>query len=347
MHLFYNLKVLRNSAFYLVILFLANNAWCQGDTTVLPYSTFREHAVIYVDEGFSSAPFSIHYPYTDQIDVLKYKNNFRITMGIGFSYRWISLRIGFPLPGNIRDTSQYGQTTAFTFGTDFTLGKMFWDIDLRNYTGYSIKDALLWDPTLSENNPNKIKPVINVFNLAINSWYFHDKNFRMSALRGKTAHYLKPVRTWYIKNSLNILGLNNGSYSIIPEELTDQTNSKTTTNQLSALDMSFIPGYAYVNRLKNWQFSVISGLGFAIQTKAYNTENVTRTVIGIAPRYDIGLIFGYSVPRYFAFISAEFDNKSIRFNELIYRQQFYSIRISTGIRLETKDRQNKLFKRFP
>jgi hypothetical protein len=109
-------------------------------------------------------------------------------MGIGFSYRWISLRIGFPLPGNIRDTNQYGQTTAFTLGTDFTLGKMYWDIDLRNYTGYSIKDALLWNPTLSENNPNKIKPVINVFNLAISSWYFHDKNFRMSALRGKTAH---------------------------------------------------------------------------------------------------------------------------------------------------------------
>ena len=302
---------------------------------------------MYVDEGFSSAPFSLHYPYNDKTSVLKFKNNFRTTMGVGLSYRWISIRIGFPLPGNMRDTSKFGETTAFTFGTDFTLGKMFWDIDFRNYTGYAIQNAYKWDESLSANNPNSIKPVMNVVNLAVNSWYFHDKNFRMSALRGKTAHYLKPVRTWYIKNSLNILGLNNGSYSIVPEELVDLTNTKTSTNHLSSVDMSFIPGYAYVNRIKNWQFSIVSGLGFAIQTKVYNTGDANRSVVGLAPRYDIGVIFGYSVPRYFAFIVSEFDNKSIRFNDFIYRQQFYSLRISTGIRLVTKERQAKLFKRFP
>lgn len=79
----------------------------------------------------------------------------------------------------------------------------------------------------------------------------------MSALKGKTAHYNKEVKTWYIKNSLSIFGVGNGTQSIVPSQLVDTLNSKTETNVISSVDFGFIPGYAYVNKIKNWQFSVM------------------------------------------------------------------------------------------
>jgi hypothetical protein len=340
------LKAFQNILIWAVF-FLPFWGFNQGDSTVLPYRSFREHVVGYVDEGFSTAPFSLHYPFTTDRNKINYKNNFRTTMGIGISYRWFSLRISFPLPGNMRDPSKYGETKAFTIGTDFTLGKMFWDIDLRNYTGYAVENAIEWDSHQTKEHPNALLPSLNVFNLAINSWYFHDKNFRMSALKGKTACYLKQVHTWYVKNSLNILSLNNGSYSIVPAALIDSSNTKTASSLISSIDLGFVPGYAYVNRIKNWQFSIVTGIGFAIQTKLYSQDNSSRSFIGLAPRYDIGFIFGYTVPNYFIFLVSEFDNKSIRFNDFIYRQQFYSIRLSTGFRFETKERNKRIFQLFP
>jgi hypothetical protein len=163
----------------------------------------------------------------------------------------------------------------------------------------------------------------------------------MSALRGKTGHYDREVKTWYVKTSLNIFGINNGNSSIVPQELLDSTNSKVASSTLSSVDIGVIPGYAYVNKINNWQFSVIAGFGGAIQSKFYVSDGTTRGFLGLSPRFDFRFIGGYTVPRYFVFIVTDFDNKSIRFNEFVYRQSFYSVKIVGGIRLDPKEKKSK------
>ena len=83
------------------------------------------------------------------------------------------------------------------------------------------------------------------------------------------------------------------------------------------------------------------GVGFAVQAKFYTINEISREFIGIAPRYDIRLIGGYSVPKFFVFIVSDFDNKSIRFNDFIYRQTFYSLKLLGGIRLSDKKTSRK------
>jgi hypothetical protein len=163
----------------------------------------------------------------------------------------------------------------------------------------------------------------------------------MSALRGKTAHYNSEVKTWYIKNSLNIFGVGNGNSSIVPTELIDTINSKTATNVISSFDIGIVPGYAYVNRVKNWQFSLISGLGVALQSKFYNVNGENRGFVGLAPRYDIRVLGGYSVPKFFVFLVTDFDNKSIKFNNFSYNQTFYTIKISGGMRFDVKNNKRE------
>lgn len=310
-----------------------------GQKDPLPYTLFRDKIVLYSDVGFTTAPFSLHYDFTSDIDKLKFKNNFRTTLGIGGSYKWFAMRLAIPLPGNVKSVGRYGNTVHYDLGVDFTIKKTFCDIDIRNYLGYAIKNAKKWNDTLNDLHPNDIRKNVNAVSFSANVWYFNDKNFKMSALRGKTGHYNKEVRTWYLKNTFNIFGVGNGASSLVPTELIDTLNSKTGTNFLSSVDIGVIPGYAYVNKIKNWQFSILGGIGGVIQGKFYNVNGNTRGFLGLAPRYDFKLIGGYTIPKYFVFLVTDFDNKSIRFNDFVYRQTFYSIKIVAGMRLDKKQKK--------
>ena len=307
----------------------------------MPYTLFKDKVVLYTDLGYTTAPFSLLYDFNPEVDKLKYKNNFRTVLGIGGSYKWFNLRIGIPLPGNVRPVSRYGKTTHFDLGVNFTIKKTFCDFDIRNYKGYAIKNANDWNDTLNDLHPNDIRPNINAVSFSTNVWYFHDENFKMSALNGRSGQYNEEVKTWYLKNSLNIFGVGNGNESIIPTELVDTLISKTAATTITSIDIGVIPGYAYVNKINNWQFSAIAGLGLVLQGKFHSSDQLTRGYFGIAPRYDIRFIGGYTVPKFFVFLVTDFDNKSIRLTDLVYRQSFYTIKIVGGIRLDHKKKQKK------
>jgi hypothetical protein len=324
---------LKNSLAAIIILM---TQWASAQNNPAPYTLFKDKIVLYTDLGYTSAPFSIHYNFLESIDKLKFKNNYRTVLGFGGSYKWFAMRIAFPLPGNMRSVGRYGNTVHYDLGVDFTIKKTFCDIDIRNYQGYAIKNANQWNDTLNKLNPNDIRKNTNALSFSANVWYFHDKNFKMTALKGKTGHYNREVKTWYLKNTLSIFGVRNGTSSLVPTELIDSTNSKTGSNSLSSIDFAFIPGYAYVNKIKNWQFSLIGGIGAAIQLKSYALNDANRGFLGLAPRYDIKFIGGYTVPKYFVFLVTDFDNKSIRFTDFVYRQSFYSIKIVGGFRFDTK-----------
>lgn len=333
---FRNIKSLNWVALSLLVLF-SKRLTAQNDT--LPYKLFKDKIVWFADLGYSSAPFSIKNDFPGSLDKIKYRNNFRTVLGFGAAYRWFNLRLALSLPGSMRPESRYGKTEQFNLGFDFTIKKTFCDIDLRSYKGYSIKNAYNWNDSLNALHPNEIRSQLNAVSFSLNVWYFHNKDFRMEAIRGRTGMYKEQVHTWYLKNSLNIFGIGNGNGTIIPYQLTDSLDLKSNSNVISAFDIGVIPGYAYVNRIKNWQFSGSFGLGPVVQAKFYAAENQTRGFLGLAPRYDLRLIAGYNVERYFVMLLTDFDNKSISFNDLKYRQSYYSVRIAAGIRLERKEKK--------
>jgi len=311
-----------------------------------PYTSFIDKLIVYADLGYSSAPFSIRYNFSPEVQKLRFKNNFSPILGVGISYKWFSFRIGLPLKGSAKSIDKFGITKSYNLGSDFTIKKTFIAVDLRNYIGYVIQNASNWNDTLTNSAPNAIRKNTRVFNFSTHAWYFHDKNFKMSALRGMVGHYEKEVKTWYVKSSFNAFGIRNGSNSIVPEELWDEENDKTATDKITAVDIGIIPGYAYVNKIKNWQFSILGGFGAAIQSKYYAHNSKNRAFLGLSPRFDIKFIGGYSVPRFFVFFITDFDTKSIYFNDFRYNQTFYMIKLSGGIRLQTRPHNNRFLKRI-
>ncbi len=317
--------------------------FCQkkAEQTTDAYTLFKDKIVLYSDLGFSTSPYSIHFKSSNTtIDKLKYRNNLGVVMGFGGSYKWFAVRLAFALTRNLKPVSKFGETSYIDLGLDFPIKKMYFEFDFRNYKGYSIKNADIFNPTLGGDNTNEIRANANTLSIALNGWYFHNKDFKMQPMKGKVGHFNRQVITWYLKNTINVQGIGDVE-SIIPIELTDSLNSKTKSTTISAFDFGSIPGIGYANRYKNWQYAGMFGFGPVIQSKFYIENENTRGFLGLAPRYDLRLIAGYNVPKWFIMISTEFDNKSILFNDLKYRNYNYTVRLLAGIRLNKKEKSSE------
>lgn len=324
----------------IAFIFLCNSVIAQEDS--LCYVRYKLNPVLYTDLGFNAAPIKIRYDFNDEIHRLHYKNNMSAVWGWGFAYKWFALRFGITLPGNLRPVSQYGKTQYYDMGFDFSIKRSFTDIDFHSYNGYAIKDAYRWNDTLNDLRPHEIRSNINSTSFSINTWLFKSPQFKMQAFRGKTGLYNKDVHSFYTKFTFNIHGVSSfDSLSIIPYQLVDTNKSKTKASDFRAADWGFVPGMAYVKRWKSFQFGGMGGLGLVVQSKFYNIDGYRRGFLGLAPRYDIKIIAGYNVPRYFLMFVADFDNKSIRFNDLVYRQTYYSIKLVGGIRFNKREKENK------
>ncbi|MCH2225575.1 MAG: DUF4421 family protein [Crocinitomicaceae bacterium] len=306
----------------------------------LGFSMYKDRLVLYSDLGFRAAPFSVQNNFLQSVEKIRFKHNIKLNAGFGIMYKWFAFRLAFSLPGTILSKSRYGRSKNFDLGLSFGLKKnWFFDFDTRSYHGYVIKNAYKWNDTLNKLNPNDLRPNTQVFSASSNAWYFFDRSFKVQAVMGKAGHYNTSKGTWYVKNTLNLFGVGNRLDPITPEELIDTALTRNSADGISALDFGMVPGYAYVKRINNWQVSAFGGLGGVIQAKFYGVKNLTRGFIGIAPRVDLRFIGGYSKPNYFLWFVTDFDIKSIRHQELVYNQTYYSLKLVAGVRLAKKDKK--------
>lgn len=309
--------------------------FAQEPNDTMPFQLFRDRVVLYSDLGVNFAPFSLSDNYNLGVEKLTFRHNLKMSMGLGISYRWFALRVGFTLPGSLMKESKYGESKAFDVGLKFHAKQTFWSVDLRNYVGYAIKDAYKWNDTLTASTPHDIRPNTNAANFAINSWWIMSKKFNMKAVIGTTGHFTRTTKSWYIRTTLNFWGISN-SRSIVPEELqSDKDRTKAST--IGAIDLGVVPGYAYSWRKKVWQLTAFGGLGAVIQSKYFTLGENTKPYIGIAPRMDFRFVGGYSKPKFFLLLSSDIDVKWLWIEKnLRYSQSFIDVRLIAGFRLHTK-----------
>ncbi len=324
----------------LLIVFCSTTSHSQVDDS-LAYTLYKDKIVLYSDLGFSSSPFHIKDNFLGGFKKIKYKHNQKVILGIGVAYKWFALRLGLALPGTLRPGGKFGNTNYFDLGVAFTIKKTYWDINLRNFEGYAIQDANQWDDSLTSFRPNAIKPKVANFDVSINSWYFKSDEFRMQSVFGRVGEFKRTIGTWYLKSTLNLFGVGNSLDPLVPYELIDTTETKSSANSITTLDIGVVPGYAYVYRQGFWQASVFAGLGGVIQSKFVSAEGITRGLLGLAPRIDLRFVAGYSKPKYFFWLTTEFDIKSVSHQELKYGGAYHLIRLVGGVRLDKKQKDKK------
>lgn len=320
--------ILKKLVLFFILLNVFFNATAQKDS--LPYTLFKEKILFYQDLSFSTTPIVISGEFKKNIQTITYINNPRLMLSIGGTYKWLSGRLSVAIFGNMLSIKEYGKTSQFNLGFNFTVRKNYFEVDLTTAKGYAVLNSDQW----SSNKLQKL-PEMNTVDLGLKTWYFHNKFLKMELLKGRIGHYNKQIMSFYAKSAFNIFNLNNSSNSIIPSQLIDSLNTKTLSNNFSSIELSLIPGFAYVNRKNNWQYSLLIGVGGALQLKNFNTELTNRTFVGLAPRFDFRINGGYNTPQYFSFLSVEYDNKSVSFDEMSYYQNYISVNLTVGVRLKT------------
>ena len=323
----------------LVLIFL----FCSQVLFAQPHAieSFRERPIMYADLGYTANPFSLKGKFGQQVNELSDKNNFSPFLGLGFAYKWFHLRVGFPIIGNIRSATKFGQTTQYNFAYDLTFKKVWYDFEFKSTFGYALKDANDWDSTLSASQPHLIMPKVRSMNVMMNGWYFHNPDFQMNGLLGKRAHYTKEILTWYLKGTVNYFGSANKTGPLVPTQVQDPQITMMNLNRLQAFDFGVVPGLAYVNRKNNWQLGGWFGLGPVLQIKGFETPSYSKLLLGLAPRFDFRLMGGYSSDERFFFLVTDFDNKSIRYDAFNYRQLYYAIKFVAGYRFAAQKKEKK------
>jgi hypothetical protein len=296
-----------------------------------PISNFEDKLTFYSDIGFNTSPYVIKSNFFGSTTKLNYSHNFRLQFGIGFSYRWINLQLNLPLPVYAKALSRFGSNT--TLGLQFNLNprKIQMEFDLRYSKGFALKNAYYWSDTLNALNPNIIKPSNALFYLGTKAWYFENDNFKLKYLNGVTGYYNENIFSWFVNSAFRINSLKDPN-SIVPIALHSDTVTKTKSVQFSSGELAIVPGVAGVLVFNNFQLSLIGGLGGAFQIKQYKVTNKNKTFLGITPRYEIGLNMGYSKSNYFIFLTSDFENVSIVWQDLKYNQFYYALKLRIGYR---------------
>lgn len=304
------------------------------------YVIFRNHLVLYADFGTVSSPFFIRFKDTlGNPHTLNYRMNHGLLMGIGGSYKSLMLRLGFMLVNNLENKSKYGKTNYLGIHFAFPIKNTFTELSLIYYGGYALINA---DKKIPE-YPNKtiIYPKISTINISASTYYFFNRNFSFNPVLGRSGNYKSKVTSWYLKGIFGYNDVNDKESSIIPEYFHKIVTNRVKASRIGAVEFAVIPGFAYVNRYKNWQFSGVAGIGVSIQQKYYHLTNHTRNSMGLAPRVDMKINLGYNPEDWFVMLNAELSYKQIRFYNLLYSNPIVGIKLTGGYRFKLKEKDKK------
>lgn len=315
----------------ILILFLSFTHLALTQNDSLPYRMYKNKVHFYSSLGYNAAPFSIKGDF-GQVDRLKYRANLNPIMGLGFAYKWIAFNINFKLPGYARNATAYGKTNYLDLGVKFGIKRWFFKIDLHTYRGFGIKNANSISEDLTLSNENVLlNNQLNSFSFSMNGYRFDDEKFKIKPAMGIVGRYLKEASSFYMKYTLNLHGID-AANKIMPHAFFEKDKTIHRANNISAFDFGLVPGWAHVNNIDGWQYGLLAGLGGVVQIKAYSSEGINRSFLGLAPRLDLKLQGGYNVDNWFLMLTSSFDNKSIRFNEFRYQQVYYYVRLTYGYR---------------
>lgn len=309
------------------LIFIANIVLSQENKdTVTLHIDYKNKTIIYSDIGYSSAPFKIQFDTPNKVVNLSYKNNIQPFIGFGFIYKFISLHYTQLLPIHVKSVDRFGSNKYFNFNFDYTYKNIYSDIGYIQYQGFGIKNV----EQLNSGN-NLIYNDLKSKSFYLNSWYFGNKHFKIASLKGIRSVVENDLFSWYLKGTFNVFNLKNTG-PILPNEIVLSGNTINASYGVQGVDLGIIPGLAYVKRVGEFQFGALGGVGGVLQEKGYKTVNVNRYFLGVAPRYDLKIMLGYTQHDLFTMLHFEIDNKTIKFNDYKYHQSYYTIRIIGGYR---------------
>jgi hypothetical protein len=269
----------------------------------------------------------------------KFSPNNGIGFGIGFSYKWMALDMGFIMPGTWRYTGK--DDTKFDFIGTIYGKKHVLDITAQYYEGYYLRNPDDFFPPINERPINSLRTDIGSVDLAVSYLYVlnHSKYSFQSSFMGDMIQK-KSAGSFTFHGFVSLYNVW-ADTALVRYDFDNSLNEQALTNQIAVLGTGTGLGYAHTFVLPKKFFITLSAAPI-LMLSASNTQisfpatsdiNDTRFNFRFFTRNAIG----YNSNRFYLMLNLSYDNFRINLsNNTILNYSPTKLKLFFGYRLAAK-----------
>lgn len=205
-------------------------------------------------------------------DNLLYRPNNRYNMGIGASYRALTINIGFPIPFVNNDDEVRGKTRYLDLQAELNTTRYSTNFFLQYFSGYYIQSHSLEELNWMQETEQPYREDVSQFNLGVNTVrVFNNERFSYRAAFNQDAWQRRSQGSWLLGGYVTYFGLRADS-SLVPSAIADNFIPEIGMRQGDFIDLGVSGGGAYTFVFKEHWFltlSAVIGVGGALQHVVY------------------------------------------------------------------------------
>ena len=215
---------------------------------------------------------------------LIYNPNNRINLGLGASYRSLTLNIGLPIPGlNDRD-DVFGRTRYFDAQANIHTKRTATNLFLQLFTGYHLRSHTLEETNWPPLAQKPYRPDAFQFNFGFSSLrVVNNDRFSYRASFNQDAWQKRSQGSWLFGGYATFFGLRADS-SLVPTALNADFTASARISRADLFDAGAMGGYVHTFVYKgHWfaTFSAVVGAGLSLQNTVYTSTDATDKRSGL------------------------------------------------------------------
>lgn len=260
-----------------------------------------------------------------QAPAITYKPNNKFNIGVGASYRAITLNIGVGIPGLNKDHEKFGTTRYLDAQANIHTKRWATNLFLQGFRGYYIssytKEQLGW--TQASLYPTR--PDIREYNFGVSTVHiFNNDKFSYRAAFNQDAWQRKSQGSFLAGGYITYFRLRSDS-SLVPVRLAASFEPGLHLVRAGFTDLGLNFGYAYTVVVREHFFltaSTVLGAGISAQraTTVEQQRKDVRTAFGPGWHTQLRAATGYNSARFYIGISFNQENIGYLVDE---RDRFY------------------------
>jgi hypothetical protein len=294
-----------------------------------PFDTtyVRDYSHILTGRAYLSTKYNkLQFGGLRRVKPLIYRPNNRINMGLGASYRALTLNLGVGIPVLNKDDPEKGDTHYLDAQANIYTRHWATNLFLQRFQGYYIashtKSELGWEqPTFFPTRPDIVE-----YNLGVSTVHvFNSDRFSYRAAFNQDAWQRRSQGTFLAGGYATYFNLRADS-SLVPERLVDQYESGLHLHEGEFWDIGPSLGYAYTLVVREHWFLTGSGViggGLSIQRAVTDEDlaaDVPKTSAGLGWHGQFRAGAGYNSAKYYVGMSFNQENIGYLIDE---RSSFY------------------------
>jgi hypothetical protein len=264
---------------------------------------------------------------------LTFKPNDPLSIGVGFTYKWLGINLAFNVPSGAKSEELYGKTKRFDLGTHIYGRKLIVDLTFQWYRGYYLSNPQGIIPGWEQGDPYPSRNDVRVSTYGTAAFYvFKNQKFSYRAAFTYNERQKKSAGSAIVGAGISGYFIRSDS-SIINKEYLLSMGSEGF-NKVNIGNYYAVGGYAHTFVIKYFYLSLTLGVGLGVNSSKVFFEDSGKTHHSGASLVSLfRTSFGYNNDRFYVGLSLYNSNFSLGSQpDIGVNYRYTSLNINIGYR---------------